>query len=201
MSVTTKAQFSFFTEIRPAPASRLSAGLFRFLPPATRAELLGGAAMIVISLLLAAWALKCRSDALALEGDSVMVEGKVLRLWVTHGKGLHHHVAYEYPATPDAGARLLQSEEQIPEKAFDRLKVGGPVAVKVCRSDPANHLVAGARPRAFSDPLALPFVLGILAMLALAGAINLWWWWFCRRRPSASRIFILGGTSIQSTSL
>jgi hypothetical protein len=45
-------------------------------------------ALIILSLLGAAYAVKCRSEALALEQDSVTVEGKVLHLrQTTRGKG------------------------------------------------------------------------------------------------------------------
>jgi hypothetical protein len=142
-------------------------------------------ALIVFSLFGAKWAFQLRSDALALEADSVIVEGRVVRFWITHGKGTHHHVAYQYPATADAGARLLQGEAVLPERQIVQLEVGGPLPVKVCRSDPANHLVPGATQRAFSHPAELPIALGFLAMLALAGAVNLGWWWI--GRPSGTR--------------
>jgi hypothetical protein len=164
------------------PTGESSRALFRYLPPATRAELLFGSALLVLSLLGARWACQRRSDALALERDSLIVEGKVVQLWTTRGKGMHYHVAYQYPASPDAGAPVLRGEDELPERDFSRLEVGGPLAVKVSRADPTNHLVHGARPRAFSDPAALPIALGVLATLALAGLVNLGWWWTCRRR-------------------
>jgi hypothetical protein len=104
----------FSAEIRQLPAGASLRGMFRFLPPATCAELLLGSALIVLSLLGAGWAFKCRFDALALEQDSAIVEGKVVRLWITHGKGQHYRVAYQYPAAADAGARVLQDEAELP---------------------------------------------------------------------------------------
>jgi hypothetical protein len=171
--------FSFSALIRWLPASKAPAG-----------QLLWGSTFMVISLLLAGWALKCEFGVLAFGGDSLIVEGTVLRLWVTEvDKGRHYLVAYEYPATLEAGARLLRGEDEIPEKDFARLEAGGPVAITVCRSDPANHLVAGARPRVLSDRLAVHCVLGIVAILAVAGAGNLAWW-MCRRPRYAGRAFL-----------
>jgi hypothetical protein len=112
-----------------------------------------------------------------------MVDGKVVRLWETSGKGAGWHVAYEYPASADAGAPVLQSEDLLQTAGdFSRLKVGGPIAVRVCRADPANHLANGAPQRAFSNPVSYPIALAVVATLALAGIANLGWWWACRRR-------------------
>src|SRR5262245_25703244 len=106
--------------------------LFRVFPPATRAELWGGLALLVLSLLGGAWVLKCRSDDLALEQDSVIVQGKVLRLWVTSGKRSSTcHVAYEYQAPGEAKARTFQGETRLDDEHFARLTEGGLLAVKV----------------------------------------------------------------------
>src|SRR5262245_48231486 len=79
--------------------NELLVGLCRLFPPATRAELWGGLAFIVVSLFGTAWVIKCRFEALALERDAVIIDGTVVRLWVTTGRGSGlHHVAYEYPA-------------------------------------------------------------------------------------------------------
>ena len=177
-----------FSEIHLSPAGNSLRGLFRFLPPASRAELLLGSMLIVLSLLGTWWTLRCRADALALERDSAIVEGHVVQLWVTHGKGQHYWVAYEYPATLNAGAAALQGEVGMPKECFDRLKVGGPVAVKVCRTDPTNHLVLGARPRMASDPAVVAAAMVILALIALAGIINVAWWRICRRTQWVSRL-------------
>src|SRR5438067_1367434 len=119
-SVAAEETLSFSSEIRQSLVSKSLTGLFRFLPPATRAELLGGSALIVISLLAATWAFQCRSDALALERDAMMIDGNVVRLWVTSGNnGRHYRVAYEYPVAVDRGAPLLQGEGEIPQKDFD----------------------------------------------------------------------------------
>jgi hypothetical protein len=154
----------------------------------------------LISLLAAMWAFKCRTDVLALEQDSVIVEGKIVRLWVSSANnGLHYRLAYEYPPTPHAEARWLQGQDELSERDFNRLAEGGPVAVKLCRSDPANHVVAGGRPRAFSNPLALPFVLGILSILALAGVMNVGWWWMCRGPRSVGAVLVLRAKRTTST--
>src|SRR5438067_274073 len=160
------------------PSSR---GLFRYLPPATSAEFLLGLVLLVLSVSGARWAFRCRAAALALERDAIVAEGKVVQLWTTHGRGVRYHVAYEYPASADVATLLFQGEDEIPEKEFRRLEVGGPLAVKVCPADPANHLIHGARPRAYSDPVGFWIVLAILVGVALAGIVNLGWWWTCRR--------------------
>jgi hypothetical protein len=124
----------------------------------------------------------------------MIIEGKVVRLWISHGKGAHYHVAYQYSAT--AGARVLQGEVEIPEREFQRLEVDGPLGVKVCRADPANHLVHGATQRTSSDPAELAIALGLLGMLGLAGVFNLWWWWACRRSRASwgfSSTFVVAG--------
>jgi hypothetical protein len=172
-------------------------GLFRFLPPATRAELWGGIAFLTLALLGAAWVLKCRSDALALERDNVTVSGKVLRLWVSTGKGSHKHVAYQYPAPSDAETRTFHDDSQISDEAFARLKEGGPIAVKVCRTDPTIHQIAGGSGPAMASTAAMYLCLGVLAFLALMGVINLGWWWKCRRNPPPAQFVVV---SMQSAS-
>ena len=110
----------------------------------------------------------------------MIVEGKVLRLWTSRGKGTHHHVAYAYAAVADSGERVLQGEDTIPATEFNRLEIGGPLAVKVCRTDPVNHIIPMARARAFTDPWGFPIALIFLGILGLAGIVNLGWWWACR---------------------
>jgi hypothetical protein len=167
-------------------------GLSRFFPPATRAELWCGLVLIGLSLLGAAWFLKCRSDALALQQDSAIVQGKVVRLWITTGKGASFHVTYEYPASVAADAPVLKKEALLYKEHFDRMKEGGPSSVRVCRSDPANHQVVGAPPRIWSTGAALLLYLGFLALLMLAGVINLWWWWVSYRRNRPVEAFLRG---------
>src|SRR5262245_6206196 len=98
-------------------------------------------------------------------------------------KGWRYCVEYDYPALPEAGPPTFRNKTELPREYFDPLKEGGPIATKVCRTDPANHQVAGQPPRTFSSTAATLFCLGLLALLALAGAINLWWWWVSRRKP------------------
>jgi hypothetical protein len=167
-------------------------GLFRLFPPATRSELWGGLACVVLALLGAAGVLKCRADALALEQDSVNVEGKVVRLWTTKPKNrTYFHVEYEYPARAEADTPTFQDKAELDEQHFHCLEVGGPIAVTVCRTVPANHQVVGESPRVFSSTSATLFCLGLLALLAVMGAIMLWLWWLCRRQPQAAQVFVL----------
>jgi uncharacterized protein DUF3592 len=174
-------------------------GLFRLFPPATRTELWGGLAFIVLSLLGTAWVIKCRSEALALERDAVTIDGTVVRLWVTPGRGSGvHHVAYEYRAPSEVEARTFQGETTtLSDEHFARLEEGGPIAVKVCRTDPPNHQVVGASTRVFASTAALAFSLGVLALLTLAGVINLWWWWISHRRSGPAQVFILDVRIVQ----
>src|SRR5262245_41882829 len=109
----------------PIPSRRLFAtgeprhGLFRFFPPATRAELWGGLAFIALSLLGTAWVIKCRFEALALERDAVTIDGTAVRLWLTPGRGSGvHHVAYEYPAPWGEEARTIRGEITVSDERF-----------------------------------------------------------------------------------
>src|SRR5262245_52404315 len=161
--------------------------LWQSWPPASRAELLLGSALIAFSLLGTAYVLKGRFDALALERDAVAVQGKVLQLWVTRGKGGRaFHVQYEFRAATDDGTRVVKHESTLPEKYFDRLRVGEAIAVTYCRTSPANHLIEGGTPPPLADGRAVAAALGTLAMLAAAGAINLSAWWATRRRAAAT---------------
>jgi hypothetical protein len=184
--ISSHREIHFFATCEPRR------GLFRFFPPATRAELWCGLAFIVLSLLGAAWMIQCRFQALALERDAVTVEGTVVRLWVTTNKGsVIHHVAYEYPAPPGEEARTFQGKTKLPEEHIAFLKQGGPIAVKVCRTDPANHQVVGESGRVLASTAAFALCLGLLAVLALAGAVNLWWWWISYRKSGPAKVFIL----------
>jgi hypothetical protein len=167
-------------------------GLFGLFPPATRTELWGGLAFLGLSLLGAAWVLWCRSQALALEQDSVHVEGTVVRLWTTRPKGrTYYRVEYEYTAPSRPGTPLYRHEAEVDKGHFDQLQVGGPIDVKVCRTDPANHQVAGEAPRVLASAVVLYACLGLLTLLALGGIVNLWWWWIWRRRPPPRQVFVL----------
>jgi hypothetical protein len=136
--------------------------------------------------------LKCRAEALALEQDSVTVEGKVVQLWTTRLKNRTcFQVAYEYPARPEADGPPFRDTAEVDEQHFRQLIEGAPIALKVCRTDPANHQVVGEPPRVFSSTAATLLCLGFLALLALAGVIMLWWWWICRRKPGATQLFVL----------
>jgi hypothetical protein len=176
--------------IRLFAAGQQPRGLYRYFPPATRAEFWAGTALLVLSLLGTAWVIKCRCEALALEQDPVNVEGKVLRLWTTQERRrVHYHVEYEYSAPADVDTKVLRDWTELPEVYFKRLKEGGPVGIKVCRTDPGNHQVAGERPRVFSSSAAMFFCLGVLAILALAGVLNLAWWWISYAKPGPQVFF------------
>jgi hypothetical protein len=168
-------------------------GLFGCFPPATRAELFGGLLFLFLSLLGTAWVIKCRSAALALEGDAAIVDGTVVRLWITTGKGSGvHHVAYEYALPPLPAAHSFHGETRLSDEQFARLRQGGPIAVRMCRSDPANHRLAIEAAPVLASTAALAFSLALLAVLALAGGINLWWWWVCRGKPASAQLIIFG---------
>ena len=163
----------------------------RFFPPATRMELWGGIFFILIAIMGAVWVMKARSDALALERDPVTIDGTVLRKWVTHGKGAGKYVAYEYTAATEGGAqRTFHGDARVNDTYFERLKVGGPIGIAACRTDPANHFAVGGPGRVFSSGLAVVVSLGVLAFLALVGAVHLWWWWVCRRMPRQTQILL-----------
>jgi len=168
----------------------------RFFPPATRLELWGGIGFILVAVIGAVWVMKCRSDALALERDPVTIDGTVLRKWVTYGKGAGKYVAYEYTADTESGVpRTIHGDARVNESHFERLKVGGPIGITACRTDPANHVVVGGPGRIFSSSGAVVACLCFLAFLALVGAVNLWWWWVCRRMPRRTQVLVVDATS------
>jgi hypothetical protein len=163
----------------------------RFVPPATRAELWGGLGFLLVSVIGAIWVIKCRSDALAFERDNVTVEGTVVRKWVSVGKGSTKYVDYQFMADSDGEApRTIRGETRVDAAYFARLKPGAPVSIKMCRTDPANHEVVGGKGHVFSSTAAMLVCLGVLALLAFAGAVNLWWWWVCRRLTRRTQIVV-----------
>jgi len=164
----------------------------RFFPRATRSELWGGLGFIFLSILGAVWIVKCRADALALERDNVTVEGTVFRKWVSTGKGSTKYIAYEFAAGSEGEApRTIHGDTRIDAAYFESLKPGSPISIKMCRTDPDNHQVIGGQGHFISSSGAMFVCLGVLALLALAGAINLWWWWVCRRLPLRTNVFIV----------
>jgi hypothetical protein len=173
--------FVFFRVQRRNSAGRS----LRFLKDGTTvsgAELLLGLALILLSLLGTWYVLKGRSDALALERDPVSVQGTVLGLWVTTGKGAAYHVRYSYRVGAD-NSLLLRQEATLTEKQYRQLKVGGPVPVLYCRTNPANHLLQGTPPPSFASWWVVSVALLVLVLVAAAGCINLWAWWGAREWP------------------
>src|SRR5262245_59857220 len=168
-------------------------GMYRFFPPATRTELWAGLAFVLLPLLGAVGVLKCRSEALALEHNSVTIEGKVVGLWVIHDvkKRPHFHVEYEYDAPLQADLPVFREEVEVRERRFTELQVGGPIAVRVCQADPANHQVVGTPPRIFLSMAAMLFCLGILLLLALSGTFMLWWWWVSSGKSGATEVIVV----------
>jgi hypothetical protein len=126
---------------------------------------------VFLSIIGAACLIKARSDAIALERDSTIVEGTVVARWVA---GRRHVVAYEYHA-PNGSVHGGQARVTV--EHYGRLRVGGSLSVMVCRSDPANHQVVGAYPRIFSTRATVPFYAGVLIVLAGVGVALLWLWW------------------------
>jgi hypothetical protein len=174
--------------------TRMWAGCFPLGGPE---ELWGGLALVIIPALLAALAIKWRSEAIALEQDPVTVEGKVLRLWTTPAKGSRTpHVAYEYPAPPGSAPQTFQGEGRIKDALFARLKEGAPITVKVCRTDPGNHQVVGEFPPRLSST-SFTVWLVILALPALGGINCLWWWWVCRGLPRPTSVLCLGSINVR----
>jgi hypothetical protein len=165
-------------------------GLYRFFPPATRTEFWAGSILVALALLGTAWVTKCRCEALALEQESVNIEGKVVRRWTTQERRrVRYRVEYEYPASGEVDGRVFRDWTELPEEYFKRLQDGGPISVTVCRTDPGNHQVTGEAPRVFSSSAAMYFCLGVLAVLALAGVLNLAWWWISYGKPGPAQDF------------
>ena len=173
----------------------------RYFPPATRMELWGGIVFILIAIIGAAWVMKCRSDAVALEQDPVTIDGTVVRKWVTYGKGAGKYVAYEYRADVEAEApRTFHGDARVNDAYFERLKVGGPIGITACRTDPGNHYVVGGPGRIFSSFDAVIVSLCCLAFLAIVGAVHLWWWSVCRRMPRHTQVLVAGQLDVTSHS-
>ena len=178
-------RFLLFVRFRATRRNPAGGWLRRALndgPPVSSAELLLGLALILFSGLGTWYVLSCRAGALALERDPVSVQGKVLDLWVTTGKGAHHHVRYEYSAATDTGPLAFRRKTTLSEKDYRRLEVGGAVTVTYARTNPAYHVIGGAPPPAYTNCWALAAALFILALLAAAGCINLGAWWVARAR-------------------
>ncbi len=123
---------------------------------------------------------------LALERDPVSVRGTVLGLWVTTGKGAAYHVRYEYSAPTDNGLLVQRREAMLPEKYYRQLKVGSPVPILYCRTNPAYHLLEGASSPSLANGWAVSTALLVLALVAAAGCINLWGWWAAREWPETN---------------
>ncbi|HKB05639.1 MAG TPA: DUF3592 domain-containing protein [Gemmataceae bacterium] len=165
-------------------------GFGQLFPPGTRTELWAGVGLIVASLLGAAWVLHLRFEALALERDPVRVEGTVVRQWVTkENNGRHYRVEYEYAT--EAGGRVYRDETQLLEGHYNLLREGGPIAVNVCRTDPANHQVIGGRSPTFASETPVRVSLGLLGLLGLGGAVNLWWWWVSRGKARPGAVLVV----------
>jgi hypothetical protein len=166
-------------------------GFGRFFQPATCAELWAGLSLVGLSLLGAAWVIHGRSAVLALERDPVRVDGRVVRLWVTkENNGHHYRVEYEYAA--EAGGRVFRGETQLLPAHYDMLREGGPIAMNVSRSDPANHQVIGGRPPMFASAESMRVPLGFVGLFAAAGAVNLWWWWVSRGTAGLAGVLVVG---------
>jgi len=175
----------YHSEIQLIAMTEPRRGLYRYFPfpPAARAELWGGSVIVALSLLGALWVLKCRFEALALERDSEIVEGKVVRLRVTKDVKNRPHYWAEYDGPLELQAVIPRREVELPKDHFDRLTEGGPIPLRVCRTDPANHQFVGEHPRLFLSTGAMLSCLTVLALSALAGLMNLWWW--CVSRNAA----------------
>ena len=135
-----------------------------------------GLILVLLSIVGTAWLIKARCDAVALEEDSLDVEGTVVSKWYKRSRCM---IAYEYPANES----FIRGEARVSPEHFARLKAGEPIAVKICRGDPANHQVVGAYPRIFSTRATVPFYAGMLTLLAGGGVICLWLSWASRPPP------------------
>jgi hypothetical protein len=180
--VATNVRFVIVAARHRTAASESVPFIVKYGLTGSRAELLLGSFLVGLSL-LGAWAtFKCRADFLALEQDPVVVEGRVLKLWVTASKRSRtHHVLCEYSAQTETGSSVVERKEKLPEKSFSQLTVGGPIAVQYCRTDPENCLIQGQALPTFSNAGAVVAALAILGVFALIGCINLWAWWATRR--------------------
>jgi hypothetical protein len=169
---------SYQYEMHLDAASTPYRGSARTAPRATSAGFWCGLGLVFLSIIGAACLIKARSDAVALERDSTIVEGRVLARWVD---GRRHVIAYVYHAP---NGTVHSSEARVTPEHYAGLRVEGSISVKVCRSDPANHQVVGAFPRVFSTRATVPFYTGVLIVLAAVGVTCLWLWWAsaCRAR-------------------
>jgi hypothetical protein len=141
------------SEIQLFTAAEPRRGLCRYFPfpPATRAELWGGVVMIALSLLGAIWVLKCRVEALALEQDSEIVEGTVVRLRVTKDVKNRPHYWTEYDGPLDLQTVILRREVELPKDHFDRLKERGTVPLENLPHGPRQSPVCRRASATFSE--------------------------------------------------
>lgn len=135
-----------------------------------------GLILVLLSVMGTAGLIKARTDAVALEDDSLDVEGTVVS---KSYKRTRCRIAYEF----EANGSFFRGEVRVTTEQFARLRAGTPISVKVCRGDPANHQVAGAHPRVFSTRATVPFYAGVLTLLAGGGVICLWLSWASRPMP------------------
>jgi hypothetical protein len=136
-----------------------------------------GLAVVGMFFLLKAWL-----DYRALEQEPVVVEGKVLRLWVTGGnKGRTYHVAYQYQLALEQGSGLVEQEAAVGGDYFALLAVDGPIRVTYCRSNPGNVRVPGDH-RWFDNWRGIVFPSVFLVFAFCAGGAMLWDCYQARRQ-------------------
>jgi hypothetical protein len=140
-----------------------------------------GLILVLLSIVGTACLIKARCDAVALEEDALDVEGTVIGKWYKPSRCM---IAYEF----SVNGSFFRDEARVTPEHYARLKAGGPVSVKVCRGDPANHQVVGAFPRVFSTRATVPFYAGMLMLLGGGGIVCLWLSWASRPPQSRGRV-------------
>ena len=140
-----------------------------------------GMTLMALPLVPAWYVVHCWRNEQALAADPVVVQGTVLRLWTTTGKGAANHVGYRFELPSENGTWVVQREDRVDDAYFAPLRVGGPVEVHYCRTDPSIFHVAGDRSLRFADGRSVAAVLVIVAVMMLPGAAMIWEWRGARR--------------------
>jgi hypothetical protein len=183
--VATDRSFVFFSAQQTVLAGRH--------PHARFSHFLVGLALMALPLVPAWYVVHCWRNEQALTADPVVVQGTVLRLWTTTGKGAANHVEYRFELPSEGGVLFVQREDPVDDAHFAPLHVDGPIDVLYCRTDPSIHHVIGDRSMRFADGRSAVAMLVIVAVMMLPGAAMIWEWWSARRSPPDVAIMVVDG--------
>jgi hypothetical protein len=183
--VATERSFVFFSAQQTVLAGQH--------PHARFSHFLVGLALMALPLLPAWYVVHCWRNEQALTADPVAVQGTVLRLWVTTGKGPANHVEYRFELPSENGTVFVQREDPVDDAHFAPLQVGGPIDVLYCRTDPSIHRVVGDQSLRFANGRSAVAMLIMVAVMMLPGAATIWEWRSARRSSLSVAIVVVDG--------